>query len=646
MQATYSPDDNKLRLYASARLPAEIYERVKAHGFKWAPKQGFFVAPTWTPGREDLLIELCGEIGDEDKTLIERAEERADRFENYQEKRAEDAERAHAAVSAIADNIPLGQPILIGHHSERHARRDAEKIENGMRRAVKMWETSEYWKHRAASALSHAAYKERPDVRHRRIKTIEADKRKQERALAEARKTLHRWTVVLDDPAAWKPRADGSELTREERARYIANIDGRFTVSKTNADGTPCDAFSRWSAYDVLRPDGERYTRCPARTVDDCVEAAKRMAAAVERHTSRWIQHYDNRLEYERAMLGESGFIEPPKAPTRAALPLLNYRDSTEVKGMYGNPAHVMTKHDMTQAEYKAVYSDYKGTRTSSDGTHRVRTAYINIGGKRVLTAVFITDAKAHPKPGGEIKTKDDAEVAARIEKGQREIETKLEKVRSVRAHNKAIIRGETPPAPTQPAPDAAKFDALRDTLSAGVQVVSAPQLFPTPPELAARVVELAKIEPSHYVLEPSAGTGALLSALIDAEAQRVVSVEINPRLVECLKQTQAAHGFPSGESGWTITCADFLECNGDLGTFDRIIMNPPFTDAADIKHILHARKFLRPGGRLVAICANGPRQREKLQPLALEWIDLPADSFKASGTSVNTAIVIMDALT
>lgn len=46
--ATYSPDDNKLRLYAATRLDPETYARVKAAGFRWAPKQDLFVAPMWT----------------------------------------------------------------------------------------------------------------------------------------------------------------------------------------------------------------------------------------------------------------------------------------------------------------------------------------------------------------------------------------------------------------------------------------------------------------------------------------------------------------------------------------------------------------------------------------------------------------------
>lgn len=169
LTATYSPEDNKLRLHSLTRLDAELYARVRAAGFIYASKQELFVAPMWTPSREDLLIELCGEIGDEDTSLVDRAEQRADRFEDYSEKRADDAERARDYVASIADNIPLGQPILVGHHSERHARRDAAKIENGMRRAVQMWETSKYWTDRAAGAIRHAKYKERPDARVRRI---------------------------------------------------------------------------------------------------------------------------------------------------------------------------------------------------------------------------------------------------------------------------------------------------------------------------------------------------------------------------------------------------------------------------------------------------------------------------------------------
>ena len=199
---TYDPQDNKLRLYASSRLDAGLYAQIKEAGFSWAPKQDLFFA-VWTPERADLLLTLCDEIGDEDSSLVERAEERADRFEGYRDSRTQDAVSARAAVSAIADHIPFGQPILIGHHSEKRARKHAEQIESGMRKAVQMWDTAAYWQSRAQGAIRAAKYKERPDVRARRIKTIEADMRKSIKSLNESAEFLKAWTTPNITPGTY-----------------------------------------------------------------------------------------------------------------------------------------------------------------------------------------------------------------------------------------------------------------------------------------------------------------------------------------------------------------------------------------------------------------------------------------------------------
>jgi hypothetical protein len=250
--ATYSPEDNKLRLYSSARLDRDLYARVKGAGFIYAPKQELFVAPMWTPEREDLLIELCGEVDDEDTSLVERAEERADRFVDYKDKRITDAERAQEAVSRIADGIPMGQPILIGHHSERHARKDAERIENGMRKTVKMWQTAKYWEERAKGAIRHAKYKELPGVRHRRIKGLEADLRRYQNSFTPDPKTK---------PQMW---------------------DGEEHVWITNGS-----RGGRWAKSSSL--------------------------PAIEQQSRRWIEHLQNRIAYEKAML-ERLEASPPRS--------------------------------------------------------------------------------------------------------------------------------------------------------------------------------------------------------------------------------------------------------------------------------------------------------------------------------------------
>ena len=283
MTATYCPEDNKLRLYSTSRLDQETYARVKAVGFKWAPRQQLFVAPAWTPSREDLLLDLCDEIGDEDTSLVQRAEERSERFSEYSESRTEDADRAQKAVAAIADNIPFGQPILIGHHSERRARRDAERIRDGMSRAVKMWDTAKYWTDRAKGALQHAKYKERPDVRARRIKGLEADQRKQERYIAEAEKFLKAWR--------------GEGLTHEG-ALSIANFD-HITVYYTK-DKYPASTYegadSVWGGLTKGLIDEQQAAAISIRVHERSIA-----------HAQRWLAHFENRIAYERAMLAESG---------------------------------------------------------------------------------------------------------------------------------------------------------------------------------------------------------------------------------------------------------------------------------------------------------------------------------------------------
>jgi hypothetical protein len=291
--ATYSPDDNKLRLYASTRLSPDDYARVKAAGFRWAPQQDLFVAPMWTPGREDLLLELAGEIGDEDTSLADRANERAERFDRYHDRRLSDAERTHASVSAIANGIPLGQPILVGHHSERRARRDVDRIRRGTVKAVQLWRTSEYWTRRAAGAVRHAKYKERPDVRARRIKTVEAAARKAGRALAESDAFAARWRR-LDDPHT--DGRDCDDELRRRRAEWLADHDhGYYAAQHTHSSGY----VGPYSYAEALR--------------DPSITPAMVRAVALANHarlradTERWLEHYANRLAYERAMLADAG---------------------------------------------------------------------------------------------------------------------------------------------------------------------------------------------------------------------------------------------------------------------------------------------------------------------------------------------------
>ncbi|EBC2121770.1 DUF3560 domain-containing protein [Salmonella enterica] len=288
-RATYSPDDNKLRLYAALRLDDETYQKIHAVGFRWAPKQELFVAPAWTPSREDVLLSLAGDIEDDDNTLFDRQEQRAGRFSGYSERRAGESEQTLAQVDALASVIPSGQPILVGHHSERRARRDAQRIENGMKRAVMLFERAEYWQERAQASLRHAKYKERPDVRYRRIKKIEADLRKSEKTIAQSEKYLTMW------------RAQTLDLNMAQLISNYDHITACFSLDKYPRPPEKSQYEGRMSLHSAL--ENEIITFEQARDI------AVRCHERTIRHQQRWVTHYRNRLAYERAMLDESGGV-------------------------------------------------------------------------------------------------------------------------------------------------------------------------------------------------------------------------------------------------------------------------------------------------------------------------------------------------
>jgi predicted RNA methylase len=163
---------------------------------------------------------------------------------------------------------------------------------------------------------------------------------------------------------------------------------------------------------------------------------------------------------------------------------------------------------------------------------------------------------------------------------------------------------------------------------------------FPTPMDLADKMITLAELTPDMVVLEPSAGQGAIAE-----RAARVVGYD-NVHCFELLEDNCIAlhkYGFRN------VECCDFLSVE-TKPLYDRVIMNPPFSKQQDIDHVTHALKCLKPGGRLVSIMASGItfRQNKKTTNFldligGSEIISNPPESFKLSGTLVNTVTVVVD---
>lgn len=182
-------------------------------------------------------------------------------------------------------------------------------------------------------------------------------------------------------------------------------------------------------------------------------------------------------------------------------------------------------------------------------------------------------------------------------------------------------------------------LSAQRETARQQAQTVdllsqNRPGFYPTPPAIVARMIEAAHITPGQSVLEPSAGTGNIADAIRQAGCEPVC-IEIAHDLADILRS-----------KGHNVIQGDFLE---HVGTYTRILLNPPFEKAADIDHVQHAYQCLSAGGILVAIMSEGPFFRgDKKSTEFRRWLDsvdgysekLPEHAFYQSGTDVQTRLV------
>ena len=82
--------------------------------------------------------------------------EKSEQLNERAEKKERAAEGKHAAVRGIADHIPFGQPILVGHHSEKRARRDADRIISLTGQGIELHREAERLARRARVAEARA----------------------------------------------------------------------------------------------------------------------------------------------------------------------------------------------------------------------------------------------------------------------------------------------------------------------------------------------------------------------------------------------------------------------------------------------------------------------------------------------------------
>jgi len=163
---------------------------------------------------------------------------------------------------------------------------------------------------------------------------------------------------------------------------------------------------------------------------------------------------------------------------------------------------------------------------------------------------------------------------------------------------------------------------------------------FPTPAATGRVLINEAGLTPDSVVLEPQGGTGGLADLI----------AEIVPKAnIQCY-EIQPVHCETLRKKGYAVQNTDFLSVE-PRPLFTHVICNPPFKNQQDIDHVIHALKFLKPGGKLSAIMSGSItfRSNRKTQEF-LQLIEQlggtisenEAGAFKESGTMVRTVRVNM----
>lgn len=159
--------------------------------------------------------------------------------------------------------------------------------------------------------------------------------------------------------------------------------------------------------------------------------------------------------------------------------------------------------------------------------------------------------------------------------------------------------------------------------LSGNLPDIKTFQYYPTPAPLAEFAVDWADIDDGHKCLEPSAGQGGIAKFL---PIEQTTCVEISKLNTEILKNK----GFDQ------VINDDFVQWASKTSErFDRIVMNPPFSDGRAELHTKMAFSLLNNNGVLVAILPGSFKNKQIIKGAKHEYSDSMKDLFAGTGVSV-----------
>jgi len=201
-----------------AKPSQDILTSLKSRGFRWKPRAKRWSAK-WTPGREDLAKKFAGKIGR--INIKPNWQMKAEFAKSQSLKHSKESDRRYEYGHKLGSVIPFGQPILVGHHSEKRHRSLIRKIDKQYEIAGRETAIAEKYEGRA-QRYARKARGESPGLIHRRIKKLEASKRKMERELQVGESG--RDTIYYSGKISAK--------RKQEIRKWISHYDSQLTIER------------------------------------------------------------------------------------------------------------------------------------------------------------------------------------------------------------------------------------------------------------------------------------------------------------------------------------------------------------------------------------------------------------------------------
>lgn len=200
-----------------------------------------------------------------------RVSERAERLAERASRKFAEANTRRLAARNIADGMPFGEPIKIGHHSERAHRRAFERIEANDRASYAARDYAEELARRADAAQRNENSKQGPRAIMRRLDTLKADRRGWIRRLADTDKGTAGYARLcrlhierLSEDIAFQQAKLGDLAASGAFIAWSAetlqrgdqvNVGGSWReVARVNRKGVSVRALYQWHTRDDITP--------------------------------------------------------------------------------------------------------------------------------------------------------------------------------------------------------------------------------------------------------------------------------------------------------------------------------------------------------------------------------------------------------